>query len=57
MLSLFGRVVENPSIIPMHNTLKCVSIGTVKTIDIPYIPNGKLMFVGNLVFKRIIIGL
>ena len=26
------------------NTLKCLSIGTLKTIDIPYIPNGKLMF-------------
>ena len=26
------------------HTLKCLSIGTLKTIDIPYIPNGKLMF-------------
>ena len=25
-------------------TLKCLSIGTLKTIDIPYIPNEKLMF-------------
>ena len=38
-------------------TLKSLSIGTLKTIDIPYIPNGKLIFVGILVFKRIIIGL
>ena len=28
----------------IYSTLKCLSIGTLKTIDIPYIPNGKLMF-------------
>ena len=28
---------------PKICTLKCLSIETLKTIDIPYIPNGKLM--------------
>ena len=41
----------------VKNTLKCLSIGTLKTIDIPYIPNGKLMFLDVPVFRRIIIGL
>ena len=40
-----------------QTTLKCLSIGTLKTIDIPYIPNGKLIFLGVPVFKLIIIGL
>ena len=39
------------------NTLKCLSIGTLKTIDIPYIPNGKLVFLGVPLVKHIIIGL
>ena len=27
-------------------TLKCLSIGTLKTIDFPFVPNGKLMVLG-----------
>ena len=41
----------------LRPTLKCLSIGTLKTIDIPYIPNGKFMFLGVQVFKHIITGL
>ena len=26
-----------------YNTLKCLSIGTHKTINFPFVPNGKLM--------------
>ena len=38
-------------------TLKCLKIGTLKTIDIPYIPNRKLWFLGEPVFKCITIRL
>ena len=37
--------------------LKCLSIGTLKTIDIPYIPNKKNHVLGIQAFKRIVIGL
>ena len=35
------HIVENTSLV---STQKCLSIETLKTIDIPHIPNGKLMF-------------
>ena len=38
-------------------TLKYLSIGTLKIIDIPYTRNGKLMFLSVPVFNHIIIGL
>ena len=51
----FGFLVPRPE--GLGYTLKCFSIGTLKTIDIPYIPNGKLVFLGVPLIKHIIIGL
>ena len=34
-------------------TLKCLSIGTPKPINFPFVPNGKLMFLGDTIFKYI----
>ena len=36
------------------NTLKCVSIGTPKTINFPFGTNGKLMILGVPIFKHIV---
>ena len=38
-------------------TLKCLSIGTPKTINFPFVPNGKLMVLGVPIFEHIIIRL
>ena len=38
-------------------TLKCLNIGTPKTINFPFVPNGKLMILGVPIFKHIIIWL
>ena len=40
-----------------NNTLKCLSIGTLKVIDFSFVPNRKLMFLGVPLFKPIIIRL
>ena len=32
-------------------TLKCLSIGTLKIIDFPFVPNGKSMVLGVPIFK------
>ena len=40
-----------------HNTLKCLSIGTLKIINFPFVPNGKLMVLGVPIFEHIIIRL
>ena len=37
------------------NTLKCLSIGTPKTINFPFVPNGKLMVFRVPTFEHIII--
>ena len=34
-------------------TLKCSSIGTPKTINFPFVPNGKLMVLGVPIFEHI----
>ena len=34
-------------------TLKCLSIGTLKIIDFPFVPNGKSMVLGVPIFKPI----
>ena len=39
------------------NTLKCLNIGTPKTINFPFVPNGKLIFLGVPIFEQIIIRL
>ena len=39
------------------NTLKCLNIGTPKTINFPFAPNGKLIFLGVPIFEQIIIRL
>ena len=36
------------------NTLKCLSIGTSKAINFPFVSNEKLMFLGVQVFKHIV---
>ena len=36
------------------NTLKCLSIRTPKTINFPFVPNGKLMVLGVPIFEHII---
>ena len=38
-------------------TMKCLSIGTPKTINFPFVPNGKLMVLGVPIFEHIIIRL
>ena len=39
------------------HTLKCLNIGTPKTINFPFASNGKLMFLGVPISKHIIMGL
>ena len=42
----------------LRHTLKCLSIGTPKTINFPFVSNEKLMFfLGVPVFKHIIMRL
>ena len=41
----------------MMNTLKCLSIGTPKIINFPFVSNGKLMFLGVPIFKHIVMRL
>ena len=36
------------------NTLKCLSNGTPKTMNFPFVPNGKLMVLGVPIFGHII---
>ena len=38
-------------------TLKCLSIGTPKIINFPFVSNGKLMFLGVPIFKHIVMRL
>ena len=38
-------------------TLKCLNIGTPKTINFPFVSNGKLMIFGVPIFEHIIIRL
>ena len=38
-------------------TLKCLRIGTPKTVYFPFVPNGKLMVLGVPIFMHIIIRL
>ena len=40
-----------------ENTLKCLSIGTPKAINFPFVSNEKLMFLGVPVFKHIVMRL
>ena len=39
------------------DTLKCLNIGTPKTINFSFVPNGKLMILGVPMFEHIIIRL
>ena len=41
----------------LPNTLKCLSIGTPKIINFPFVSNGNLMILGVPIFKQIIMGL
>ena len=41
----------------MEITLKCLNIGTPKTINFPFGTNGKLMILGVPIFEHIIIRL
>ena len=41
----------------LWTTLKCLSIGTPKTINFPFVPNGKLMVLDVPIFEHIIIRL
>ena len=38
-------------------TLKCLNIGTPKTINFPFVPNGKLIILGVSIFEHLIIRL
>ena len=38
-------------------TLKCLSIETPKSINFPFVSNGKLMFLGVPIFKHIVMRL
>ena len=42
---------------PFLSTLKCLSIGTHKAINFPFVSNEKLMFLGVPVFKHIVMRL
>ena len=42
---------------PLFYTLKCLSIGTPKTINFPFVPNGKLMVLGVRLFEHMMIRL
>ena len=42
---------------PQIGTLKCLSIGTPKIINFPFVSNGKLMFLGVPIFKHIVMRL
>ena len=35
-----------------RDILKCLSIGTPKTINFPFVPNGKLMVLGVPIFEN-----
>ena len=39
------------------HTLKCLSIGTPKTINFPFVPNGKFTLLGVPIFEHILIRL
>ena len=39
------------------NTLKCLSIGTPKIINFPFVSNGILIFLGVPIFKHIVMRL
>ena len=43
MLFPFVKVVDKLKGILIHNTLKCLSIGTPKAINFPFVSNEKLM--------------
>ena len=43
-----AKRVVNPFVINTICTLKCLNIGTPKTINFPFVPNGKLMVFGRL---------
>ena len=55
-----GRGYVEP-VIPGHSTsldtLKCLSIGTPKTINFPFVPNGKLTVLSVPIFKHMILGM
>ena len=40
-----------------QSTLKCLSIETPKTINFPFVPNGKFMAIGVPIFEHIVIRL
>ena len=48
------RIAVNAYVV---DTLKCLSIGTSKTINFPFVPNGKLIFLDVPIFEHIIIRL
>ena len=35
--------MQNGRVVSSATTLKCLSIGTPKTVNFPFVPNGKLM--------------
>ena len=39
-----------------ENNWKCLSIGTPKTSNFPFVPNGKLLVLGVPIFKHIRVG-
>ena len=58
ILDLTGRQkLKKKSYAPCLITLQCLSIGTHKTINFPFVPNEKLMVLGVTIFEHIIIRL
>ena len=51
------RKTDDRLLIVMLITLKCLSIGTPKAINFPFVSNEKLMFLGVPVFKHIVMRL
>ena len=49
--------VSAPKTWDLYGTLMCLSIGTPKTINLPFVSNGKLMILGVPIFKHIIMRL
>ena len=57
MQHLFLQTYCDPPLeLPLY-TLKCLSIGTPKAINFPFVADGKLMFLSVPIFKHIIMRL
>ena len=52
-----GKEADRIQLSETMPTLMCLNIGTPKTINFPFVPNGKLMILGVPIFEHMIIKL